>query len=59
MHPHHCILAGKVSVAVREGRDLCWADEGKVQRVEEQHNVLALHRYSHNQYKQFADSAML
>ena len=39
---HLCILALEVSVAVRESSDLCWAHEGEVQWVEEQHNILAL-----------------
>ena len=29
-------------MAVREGSDLCWAHEGEVQWVEEEHNILAL-----------------
>ena len=39
---HLCILALEVSVAVRESSDLCWAHKGEVQRVEEEHDILAL-----------------
>ena len=39
---HLCIFALEVSMAVRESSDLCWAHEGEVQWVEEQHNILAL-----------------
>ena len=35
------VLAGEIGVAVAEGRDFSRADEGEVQRIEEQHHILA------------------
>ena len=35
------VLAGEIGVAVAEGRDLSRTNEGEIQRIEEQHHVLA------------------
>ena len=35
------VLAGEISDAIAEGRDLCRTNEGEVQGVEEQHDILA------------------
>ena len=35
------VLAGEIGVAVAEGRDFSWADECEIQRIEEQHHILA------------------
>ena len=35
------VLAGEIGITVTEGRDFSRADEGEIQRVEEQHHVLA------------------
>lgn len=44
--PHLGVQGRKLLMAIREGSDLRRADKSEVERVEEQHDVLALHASS-------------